>query len=367
MHRLDAVAALIQEEQEAILAEWRRRVHGMPRAQNLDRLTLEDGIRPFLDQLSTALMQTVDRGKIPSRMELGPAEHGMQRYALGFQVEQVVFEYGMLRQAILHWSEQHGIHLDGLPRQVLHQILDEAIGDAVRTFSAAQKSETDRRVQERLSMIVHDLKTPLAAIHTASLLLEGRLSPEAKEAVHTILSIILRNCDNLNVMLMKLLEHASRDEMVLHSDLTRMDCEFRSLVSQVAEALRPLAQKTGVPIINNAPLGLTVNVDAFLMKQALQNLISNALKYTDKGEITIGAVETQYQTTFWVNDSGVGISAERLPDLFERREVDPLKSESTGLGLSIVKRIVEAHHGAIVVESELGKGSTFKVTLPHHT
>src|SRR5262249_6615959 len=122
-----------------------------------------------------------------------------------------------------------------------------------------------------------------------------------------------------------------------------------------------------VPIVNQVPERLKVTADAFLLKQAVQNLLSNALKYTEKGQIMVGADHDPYQVRFWVRDTGVGIPADRLPTLFIRMESDPTKSESSGLGLSIVKRIIDAHHGEIDVKSEPGKGSTFEIVLPHYT
>lgn len=373
MNTLEALAELIQTQNESILAEWRqailaewRQAIGVdtPAGANLDRGTIEDGIRHFMDELSNALIETFNTGRLPTGMDVGPAEHGLQRFGLGFDIDQLVMEFSMLRAAIMHACEQHGIVLEGFPRLALHQIIDRAMASAVRSFSEAQRAEFDRRVQERLAMVVHDLKTPLSSAQTAFHLLEARLSAETKQGLSVMLGIIFRNCDNLNKMLMKLLERTSRDQMVLHSELSRSEYELRLLVAEVIANVQPLADKTGVPVINEVPDRLTVDVDAFLFRQVIQNLLSNALKYTATGQVTLEAFREEAQVIFSVADTGIGMPPEKLAILFARHDADPLQRESSGMGLSIVKRIVDAHRAQIRVESEPGKGTRFVVILP---
>jgi signal transduction histidine kinase len=365
MEDLDTLAALVQGDQEHILREWRREVRAtFPNKKEFERPILEDGVRNFLDELSNALLEAHDKGAPPQQVEFGPAIHGVQRYKLDTKIDELVGEFAILRRALLLAAERKGIHLHGPGRYVLHQLLDGAIARAVREFANAQTADHEYRREERMAMIVHDLKTPLGAIHTASKLLEGRLSPEAKESVRTMLGIIFRNCENLDAMLMRLLERASRDEMVLHANLNRTFCNLRPLIDDLLEAVTPLAQKASVPVFNDVPKEFRLDVDAFLIKQALQNLLSNALRYTEHGEIRIGAAYGKQQVDIWVNDTGPGISEERLKNVFERREVDPLRTESTGLGLAIVKRIVDAHNGQVHAKSEPGKGTSVVITLP---
>src|SRR5436190_2328701 len=106
----------------------------------------------------------------------------------------------MLRHALRDCAARHNISLDGLAGYVLHQVIDEAITSAVAAYATAQAARHEARVQERLSLVVHDLKTPVSSIHTASRLLEGRLSSESKKSVSTMLGVIIRNCENLNNM-----------------------------------------------------------------------------------------------------------------------------------------------------------------------
>src|SRR5688572_25817856 len=122
MERLDALAALIQQEQQNILADWKRRVREIPKAKTLNRLALEDGMGVFLDELSNALIAAMDSGRVLARVGAGPGAHGVQRFDLGFTIGQVVLEYNMLRHALQDFAETNGISLDGVAGHTLHEI-----------------------------------------------------------------------------------------------------------------------------------------------------------------------------------------------------------------------------------------------------
>jgi signal transduction histidine kinase len=105
--------------------------------------------------------------------------------------------------------------------------------------------------------------------------------------------------------------------------------------------------------------------DASLIRRVLQNLIANAITYTPQGEVVIGARKTDHdEVECFVRDNGAGIPPERHQSVFDKDQTDPEKDGGLGLGLAIVKTFVEAHNGVVTVESELGRGSTFRFTLP---
>ena len=102
-----------------------------------------------------------------------------------------------------------------------------------------------------------------------------------------------------------------------------------------------------------------------MLTRIFQNLIANAIKYTPRGEVIIGAHAGEADgVECWVADNGEGIPSDLIAKIFDKLETDPDKEGGLGLGLAIVKTFVEAHGGAVVVESELGKGSTFRFALP---
>jgi len=137
----------------------------------------------------------------------------------------------------------------------------------------------------------------------------------------------------------------------------------------VTAELRPLATQRNLSIEADLPQGLTARADRSALHRALSNLVDNAIKYTEPGG-TIGvraaAEEARVKVTVW--DTGIGMLSADLPRIFERfYRVDKARSlrlGGTGLGLSIVRHLVESMGGQVTVESELGRGSQFTITLP---
>ena len=161
--------------------------------------------------------------------------------------------------------------------------------------------------------------------------------------------------------------------------LTRMDANRMELhledtdISQLTEEnirlLQPMAEKRKQTLQGNIAPGIMASVDVSKMSQVFYNLIDNAVKYTpDGGNISVSLVREGKQAVWRVRDNGVGIPEEDLPHVFERfYRVDKARSRETGgtgLGLSIVKQITALHGGEVTVESTLGHGSAFTVTLP---
>jgi signal transduction histidine kinase len=152
-------------------------------------------------------------------------------------------------------------------------------------------------------------------------------------------------------------------------ELTLEPCDLAALVDEVVRVAKGLARRKGVELreeIDSRPLELTV--DVIKVKQVLYNLLSNAVKFTEGGGVVTVRCRTDKETvTLQVVDTGVGIAPEDLANLFEEfRQVDSSltrKHEGTGLGLALTRRLVELHGGEIAVDSEVGKGTTFTVTL----
>ena len=135
-----------------------------------------------------------------------------------------------------------------------------------------------------------------------------------------------------------------------------------ALVEGLIYDLSPVAETATTRIINTVPDDLMVYADASFVRQVFQNLISNGLKYTPRGDVTIGARELEEKdgVACWVSDNGTGIPEERLSHIFDELDAEQEKVS----GLALVKRFVEAHGGTVTAESQQGMGSTFRFTLP---
>jgi two-component system phosphate regulon sensor histidine kinase PhoR len=130
--------------------------------------------------------------------------------------------------------------------------------------------------------------------------------------------------------------------------------------------LHPVAGTSSTKLLNKIPEDLIVYADASLLKRIFQNLIGNAIHYTPRGEVTLGARsdEMQKMVECWVSDNGAGIPGDLLDKVFDKGQSDPLKEDGRGLGLAIVKSFTEAQGGTVAAESKPGDGSTFRFSLP---
>ena len=242
---------------------------------------------------------------------------------------------------------------EGKVERIVHSISD-----------ISERKEIERMKNDFVSCVSHELRTPLSSLRGfAELMLQREYPPEKQR--HFV-EIIYRESRRLGDLVNDVL------------DLQRI--ESGRAVLQFGPAVLPeLVQETvellSAPgelhrIVNEVPAGFPpVLADAEAVRQILRNLVSNALKYSPGGgEIRIGVEEREGQARVWVSDQGMGIPPELLPHVFSKFYRTPesvaRKIGGTGLGLAVVKGLVEAHHGAVWVESAPGKGSVFSFTLP---
>ena len=212
-----------------------------------------------------------------------------------------------------------------------------------------------------ISNMSHEFKTPLASIKAYLELIAGEKDEETKKEY---LSIIERNNERLsNIANDILILSAVEGKKAIHPSAFNMN----EVLKEVGALLTPKAESKGLKL-NMHDSDITINADKFYIEQMLINLIDNAIRYTEKGQIDAEAEQDDYGVKITVADSGIGISKENQQRIFERFFVTDKsrskKNGGTGLGLAIVKHIVEAHRGSVSVSSEPGKGSVFVVRLP---
>jgi signal transduction histidine kinase len=145
--------------------------------------------------------------------------------------------------------------------------------------------------------------------------------------------------------------------------------DLGALAADVARLYEPRARARGLALILAVPPDLPrPSADPHLVEQLLVNLVDNAVRYTERGSVTIGAFAEDVSVSLWVEDTGIGIAEEHLDRIFERfYVVDPARSREmggTGLGLAIVKHIAALHGGRVDVASRVGRGTRFTVRLP---
>ena len=228
----------------------------------------------------------------------------------------------------------------------------------------------DEMKSEFVSVASHELRTPLAAIKNAvQLILQGKTG-EINENQKNFLSMADRNISRLTNILNDLLNLSRIESGKI--DLNFEELDPRTLIEFILSSLKPQADgkslQLSIEIQRELP---AVYGDREKVEQILTNLVGNAIKFTQEGgEITVSARPSprgRNKLAISVRDSGIGISEDQFEKIFEKfHQVEGSLHRSvsgTGLGLAITKGLVEAHHGEIWVESQIGKGSTFTFTL----
>ena len=222
---------------------------------------------------------------------------------------------------------------------------------------------------EILGTVAHDLKNPLGVILGRTEMLTELISTNSsKESVTAQVEHIRDATRRLTSMV----DHLISDAMADAFDITirREPVDIAALSSEVAEANQPSATNKQQTIVVSAPPNVVTMCDADRISEAIDNLVSNAIKYSPiGGKITVLVSHEQNNTMIRVADEGAGLSPEDLGRLFgrfQRLSAKPTAGESsTGLGLSIVKRIIDMHGGQVTAESAgPGQGSTFTIILP---
>lgn len=363
---LHKLAALIADNREQLLAGWRAAVRELPGARHLDTPTLNDHVPQLIRELETALRQQSETTIAESVREGTPPTHGLQRLQDGFDIEEVVAEYNILRDCVHDLADEHGLQLQGEAFRILNQVMDSSIGMAVKTYAQYQARLVQRRREEHLTFITHDLRTPLTAIAVSARVLETKLPPDVNDDVPRMLNTLQRNVQQLDGLVRKILTEDSALQDDGKVKVQHRSFELWPLVEGLRTELQVVAARTQTDLRNEVPFDLVVHADPGLIHRVLQNLLSNAIRYTERGTVTVGARNAgdDGAVECWVQDTGAGISPSLLPHVFDKGASDPDRPGGTGLGLSIVKTFVEAHGGRVRATNEKSAGSRFEFTLP---
>lgn len=375
---------------DLILELWKEKVRHDSKIESAKKLSepaLRDLIPKVLESMGTALDRSEDDDF--DMLAQASLEHGINRHENGYDAAEIAREYRLLRQTIFSALKSDLVKLS--PQEsyrafrIIDAVIDQAsaycfkqfVGERTKKLEQLQQqlTQTNEELnrllslsQESFSQLAHELKTPLNSIMAYSQLLLRQHQAKAEEDPISIdrLERVLRSSRQLLELVNNSLE-LSRVEGG-KAQLQLISIDVRSAIVTALETIEPLAQAKGLQLVVESDRAPTqVKTDLSRLQQILTNLLSNAVRYTDRGVITVTCVELpDRKWSITVKDTGIGIAPENLNRIFQpfsRLLTDSSESRdgSTGLGLTIVSQLVKFLQGEIQVASELGQGSEFTV------
>ena len=423
---LATLASELSARRDTILQAWRRAVAEDPRAESgvkLSRAQFFDHIPQVLDAFEQRLRaptnaQDTDAEDESRRMA---AEHGIVRWQQGYRLQEVMQDWGSLHLCLLRELERCAADHPEVPNQVmsiartrLAQLCNEGVSQSAVEYANLERTEAAGRLTALEQALVrlqdleqqraqswreaaHDLRGNLGVVKTVAAGLTREGLPDASR--NQLQAMLKRGVDSLHLLLNDLVDLARLEAGHEHQQLAIVDAA--QLLRDLCASFKPLADDRSLFLHAEGPDTLQVEADAVKLQRVAQNLILNALHYTDRGgvRVTWAALDTAdtQRWTLCVEDTGPGFEDGAVPALaqalkdgtddlkaIERKgeqvgipdpEIKPaptMASQSTsrrqrageGVGLSIVKRICELLDATLELETKPGRGSTFRVNFP---
>jgi hypothetical protein len=384
----------LQGKIDIITENWIEAVRSDEQIETAKQLTytsVRDSLPIVLQAIVTMLSQS--EGSDIGTLVEESLEHGTVRAKQGYDAEEIAREYRLLRRVIFDALEPE--LLKGSAAEVsrayrlIDAALDEVIADCFKTYTQARFQELQelhnqlqltnqeltrlfRASQENLSHLAHELKTPLTSIIGYSeLFLRQRNSSQLRDSVPNLAHIdkVLSNGRRLLRLINDTLEISRYDAGRIKLQLSATN--VRSAIGTVVEIIEPLAKEKNLEIVVEcAPVLDQVMTDYLRLQQIITNLVSNAIRYTQAGTITIKTeLLSDEQWSLCISDTGIGIASEDCDRIFQpyfraNSSLGYSVPDTTGLGLAIVVRLVNLLQGKIELVSEVGVGSSFTVIFP---
>jgi signal transduction histidine kinase len=287
-------------------------------------------------------------------------EHAITRVQLGFDITELVQEFILLRRVMVGVTREEGLIPEGDQGDRLTDLIDAAIAQAVKSYTESRDAAARRAEAEHVGFITHELRNPLStAIMAASRLRRRR---EIADLEGRTLDMLERGLDRVRRLIDQVLltERFEAEEM----ECRPVDIDLGRIVGEATRAAELVAAEKGVALNARYDPDVVVHVDPGLASSALQNVVDNAVKFTDQGRVELYAETLPTHVRIYVRDNCDGLSPEELATIFEPFKRAHSGKAGTGLGLAIARRAIEAQGGEIGAESEAERGCCFWLTMP---
>ena len=425
--QLSVLAAHLGEQREVILQRWRKATENVAEltiASSLTRLQFNDHIPGVLDSFALRLRAwpEVESPQAQRNEKDQVIEHGLQRWQQGYQLRELTQEWGHLQMAVMEELEAYapahpslGPAVMQVARRAWAQLCWDGISDSATQYWRLHQAEANGHVRELEQALAtlndldraraaawreatHDLQGSLSVVSGATSVLDRKNVTEPMR--HEFANLLQKGVASLNDMLKDLMSLARLDAGLENRKVVPFDAGV--LLADFCQTSLPLAQARGLYLKMQGPDSMRVHGDRAKIQRILQNLLLNALKYTQSGGVTViwgaGKGTDTNDWMFCVQDTGPGLDAGAplARQLYEATQtahaaddihaqdrtagdlanaptvpsqsapLPPSQQPGEGVGLSIVKRLCELLDASLELETSPGAGSTFRVVLPRH-
>ncbi len=358
--RRRALAAAIERHQPEIISRWLDRVRedAQKAGHSVSPSELRDGIGDYLANLADALRrsESPEIGGTDAWKRVAK-EHALTRVRMGFDIDQLVYEFVTLRRV----AQQIAIDSsDGLQIVLLADLIDAAIATSVKSYVESRDYGTRRLEEEHLGFLTHELRNPLttASLAATQLRKDPALGPRSLRVLDLLDHGLARTRELIEQALLAGKLGAEQAQPVIE-DLRAADVVQEALTAAGAEARRK-----GLVLETKLDREIVVRADSKLMASAIQNLADNAVKFTDHGRVEVTLEGRDDEAVIHVRDNCSGITAVELEKIFEPYERGSSQKPGTGLGLAIARRAITLIGGTIGAESTEPQGCHFWLTVP---
>ncbi len=345
---------LLREKRDHLVASWGNRIKSLVASASLPRAELLDHMPAFVDEVIKALYP----GAVPlPPASAGAEQHGEQRLGLGFDVAEVVREYGMLHECILEIAAEAELAISSREQLLVAKWLNVGVADAVSQYVKERDLEMQRQSSEHLGFIAHELRNPLGSARLAFERLRRKELPPTRAA-----EMLDRGLRRTSEMIDSVLSQASL-KMGVVPRLAPL--ALRAFLQEVEADASAEAEERGIKMVLSAPEDLVIDADPRLLRSAVSNLLHNALKFSrEQSTVTVSARHAEGRVTIEVTDACGGLPPGKVEELFTPLVQRGENRSGFGLGLGIALQAAEAHNGTIKVRDIPGQGCAFIVDLP---
>ena len=376
------IGAILFGDAPALVEQWCSRARAeQPNAARLHHDALRNALRGFLEAMGRGLLQSGERDPHEHRDEA--IAHGEQRWDSGWSIAELVRDYQILQTVVLeHLSTSLNRPLGHREAMAVAVFISDAIAASISAYVANRDHEIrdveragiealreiQRRKDDFLAVVVHELRNPISPIVTAAHGLSLAL-PDAETHVRDAIRLITRQSRHLVRILDDLTDLTRIAQGRL--TLTRQVLDVAEIVEQAAQSCGALIESRGHRLTVSIPhRPLPVVGDATRLLQVVVNLLNNAAKYTPPGgDIFVTATRGGEHVEVRVRDTGIGIAPDKVTQVFDLytrvNEADDKSADGLGIGLALVRDLVTLHGGTVECTSDgAGTGAEFAARLP---